>query len=71
MCIVEKKENERTSFCVIVSHSEVVGPDFSVGQLAETSSQFVVPISVVSGIVKLPVRTALIALRHRITENAV
>lgn len=62
---------KRTTFDVVVAHSKIIGSDSAVGQLAESSSQFHVPISVVRGVVKLPFRAAFIALRHRITENAV
>lgn len=62
---------KRTSLDVVVSHPEILGSDFAVRQLAEAFSQFHVPISVVRGVVKLPFWAAFIALRHRVTENAV
>lgn len=49
---------------------QALGPDFAVGQLAKAVAQIPIPVAVVGGVEELLV-AALVALRHRVRDNAV
>lgn len=69
---VKKMETQtHTFFRIVESRFEALVSDFAVDQLTQTSLQFVVPIPVVRRVVQFPFRAEFIALRHRVTENAV
>ena len=64
------RASQSTSVLIVITGFEVIGPELSVGELSQSlREQCAVPDAVVAGVVKLPARSPLISLGHRIAHN--